>query len=116
MATTVKVHGEDHHALPHGWRRYVYSTNHKDIGTMYLVFALIGGLVGGVLSIGMRLELMHPCLQFFHDAHMFHVFTTAHGLIMIFFMVMPAMIGGVGQLLGALFIGAAGIALPPLDN
>src|SRR5258707_13199620 len=91
MATTVKVHGEEHHDHPHGWRRYVYSTNHKDIGTMYLVFALVGGLVGGVLSIGMRLELMHPGLQFFHDAHMFNVFTTAHGLIMIFFMVMPEM-------------------------
>ena len=63
MATTVKAHGEDHHDHPHGWRRYVYSTNHKDIGTMYLVFALVGGLVGGVLSIGMRLELMYPGLQ-----------------------------------------------------
>src|SRR5262245_45281078 len=83
----------EHTNHPQVWRRYLYSTNHKDIGTMYLVFALMGGLVGGVLSIGMRLELMHPGLQFFHDAHMFNVFTTAHGLIMIFFMVMPAMIG-----------------------
>src|SRR5258708_30187608 len=98
MATMVKAHGEDQQDHPHGWRRYLYSTNHKDIGTMYLVFALVGGLVGGVLSIGIRLELMHPALQFFHDAHMFNVFTTAHGLIMIFFMVMPAMIGGFGGL------------------
>ena len=44
-----------HH--PNGWRRFVYSTNHKDIGTMYLVFAMVGGVIGGVLSIGMRLEL-----------------------------------------------------------
>jgi cytochrome c oxidase subunit 1 len=56
MATTVKAHGEDHHDHPHGWRRYVYSTNHKDIGTMYLVFALVGGLVGGVLSIVVKLS------------------------------------------------------------
>src|SRR3982751_2020123 len=90
---------DDHngHANPTGWRRYVYSTNHKDIGTMYLAFALVGGLIGGILSIGMRLELAQPGLQIFHDAHMFNVFTTAHGLIMIFFMVMPAMIGGFGN-------------------
>src|SRR5713101_656064 len=77
MATTAKAHGAhaDHaHDHPHGWRRYLYSTNHKDIGTMYLVFALVGGLVGGVLSIGMRLELMQPGLQFFHEPHTFNVF------------------------------------------
>ena len=67
----------DAHAHPTGWRRYVYSTNHKDIGTMYLVFALIAGIIGGVLSIGMRMELQQPGMQIFHDAHMFNVFTTA---------------------------------------
>src|SRR5258707_5231467 len=105
MATMAKANGQDQQEHPHGWRRYLYSTNHKDIGTMYLVFALVGGLVGGVLSIGMRLELMHPGLQFFHDAHMYNVFTTAHGLIMIFFMVMPAMIGGCGDMVDHLLIG-----------
>ena len=53
------------HAHPTGWRRFVYSTNHKDIGTMYLVFALTGGIVGGLLSLAVRLELAAPALQFF---------------------------------------------------
>ncbi len=86
-----------HHDHPHGWRRFVYSTNHKDIGTMYLVFAMIAGLIGGVLSIAMRMELQQPGMQIFSNPHTFNVFVTAHGLIMVFFMIMPALIGVFGN-------------------
>jgi len=82
-----------HEGHPTGWRRFVYSTNHKDIGTMYLVFAIAAGIVGGFLSVMMRAELMYPGLQIFAEPHTYNVFVTGHGLIMVFFMIMPAMIG-----------------------
>src|SRR5215510_7690689 len=81
----------DHHA-PTGWRRWVFATNHKDIGTMYLLFSFAMLMIGGLLAMCIRLELFKPGLQFFNP-ELFNSFTTMHGLIMVFGAIMPAFVG-----------------------
>ena len=107
------AHDHDHHA-PHGWRRWLYATNHKDIGTMYLLFSFAMLMVGGILALGIRAELFQPGLQFVNP-QLFNQFTTMHGLIMVFGAIMPAFVGFANWMI-PLMIGAPDMAFARMNN
>ena len=99
-----------------GLERWFLSSNAKDIGILYLIFALFSGLLGTAFSVLIRIELSGPGVQYIADNQLYNAVITAHAILMIFFMVMPALIGGFGNFLLPLLVGGPDMAFPRLNN
>jgi len=112
--STATAHDEHHDEHPSGLARWVFTTNHKDIGTLYLLFALMMFFVGGAMAMIIRLELFEPGLQFV-EPQFFNSMTTLHALVMIFGAVMPAFVGLANWLI-PMMLGAPDMALPRMNN
>src|SRR5262245_27303800 len=116
MATATDTHhdhhDEHHDHVPGFIARWFFSTNHKDIGTLYLIFSVVAAFLGVGISVAMRMELQNPGLQIFSNGQSWNAWVSAHGLIMVFFVVMPALIGGFGNWFVPIMIGAPDMAFP----
>ena len=97
-------------------KRWLMSTNHKDIGTLYIILSIVAAVIGGAMSWFIRMELAEPGIQYIDDFQLYNTLVTAHGFLMVFFVVMPAMIGGFGNWFVPLMIGAPDMAFPRLNN
>ena len=112
--TTAAAHDHHHHGPEKGLLRWVKTTNHKDIGTLYLWFSFAMLLVGGAFAMGIRSELLQPGLQLF-EPQFYNQLTTMHGLIMVFGAIMPAFVGLANWLI-PMMVGAPDMALPRMNN
>ncbi|CAB5503115.1 Cytochrome c oxidase polypeptide I (EC [Bathymodiolus thermophilus thioautotrophic gill symbiont] len=112
--TSATAHDDHHHGPEKGLMRWIKTTNHKDIGSLYMWFAFTMLLVGGAFAMGIRAELLQPGLQLM-EPQFFNQLTTMHGLIMVFGAIMPAFVG-LGNWLIPMMVGAPDMALPRMNN